>query len=163
MKIIVVLLLFVFSLVLSFCLLNRSNIKISDKYLVQILLKDDTTIFDNIITLTINDLFTSPAILLDNDYFKSEKTIYNDDDSVNVSMEPMIYIYNSHQSEEYAFSNFAEFSVRPTVMFADYALQEIFNKNNYYSYDFDDKLGKLLEKSYTLHKNQYKELLDILD
>lgn len=36
-------------------------------------------------------------------------------------------------------------------------------KLNYYSYDFDDVLGKLLEKSYTLHKNQYKELLDILD
>lgn len=134
LKIIVVLLLFIFSLVLSFCLLNRSNIKINDKYLVQILLKDDTTIFDNIISLTIKDLFASPAILLDNDYFKSERVIHNsDDDSVSVSTEPMIYIYNSHQSEEYAFSNFAEFSVRPTVMFADYLLQEIFNKNNYYS------------------------------
>ena len=42
LKIIVVLLLFIFSLVLSFFLLNRSNIKINDKYLVQILLKDDT-------------------------------------------------------------------------------------------------------------------------
>lgn len=36
-------------------------------------------------------------------------------------------------------------------------------KLNYYSYDFDDELGKLLEKLYNLHKNQYKELLDILD
>lgn len=36
-------------------------------------------------------------------------------------------------------------------------------KLNYYTYDFDDELGKLLEKSYNLHKNQYKELLDILD
>lgn len=36
-------------------------------------------------------------------------------------------------------------------------------KLDYYSYDFDDELGKLLEKSYNLHKNQYKELLDILD
>lgn len=36
-------------------------------------------------------------------------------------------------------------------------------KLNYYSYDFDDELGKLLEKSYNLHMNQYKELLDILD
>ena len=93
LKIIVVLLLFIFSLVLSFCLLNRSNIKINDKYLVQILLKKDTTIFNNIISLTIKDLFTSPAILLDNDYFKSERVIYNDD-PVNVSTEPMIYIYN---------------------------------------------------------------------
>ncbi len=133
LKIIIVLLLFIFSLVLSFCLLNRSNIKINDKYLVQILLKDDTTIFDNIISLTIKDLFESPAILLDNDYFKSERVIHNDENVINVSKEPMIYIYNSHQSEEYAFSNFAEFSVRPTVMFVDYLLQEIFNKNNYYS------------------------------
>ena len=143
LKIIVVLLLFIFSLVLSFFLLNRSNIKINDKYLVQILLKEDTTIFNNIISLTIKDLFTSPAILLDNDYFKSERVIYNDD-PVNVLTEPMIYIYNSHQSEEYAFSNFAEFSVRPTVMFADYALQEIFNKNNYYSLVEENSIKDIL-------------------
>ena len=135
--------LFIFSLVLSFCLLNRSNIKINDKYLVQILLKEDTTIFNNIISLTIKDLFTSPAILLDNDYFKSERVIHNDD-PVNVRTEPMIYIYNSHQSEEYAFSNFAEFSVRPTVMFADYALQEIFNKNNYNSLVEENSIKDIL-------------------
>ena len=157
LKIIVVLLLFIFSLVLSFCLLNRSNIKINDKYLVQILLKDDTTIFDNIISLTIKDLFQSPAILLDNDYFKSERVIHNSDDvPVSVSKEPIIYIYNSHQGEEYAFSNFAEFSVRPTVMFADYALQEIFNKNNYYSIVEENSIKDILNTYGWKYSYSYK-------
>ena len=33
---------------------------------------------------------------------------------------PTIYLYNSHQTEEYAPSNYAEFSVNPTVMMNDY-------------------------------------------
>ena len=74
---------------------------------------------------------------------EAERVIYNDD-PVNVRTEPIIYIYNSHQSEEYAFSNFAEFSVRPTVMFADYALQEIFNKNNYYSLVEENSIKDIL-------------------
>ena len=46
-------------------------------------------------------------------------------------IEPIIYIYNTHQTEEYTPSNYAEYSVRPTVSIADYIIQDYFNKNNY--------------------------------
>ena len=43
----------------------------------------------------------------------------------------LIYIYNSHQGEEYASSTLAEYTVAPTVMFADYIFQDVLEKNNY--------------------------------
>lgn len=44
---------------------------------------------------------------------------------------PQIYLYNSHQTEEYAASNFAEYMVVPTVQMNNYILEDILEKNGY--------------------------------
>ncbi len=140
LKGIIILFLFIFSLIISFHLLNRSNIRISDKYLVQLLLNDEG-FFKNVISQTVKEFFSTPAmVLLDNNYFESDILVNKE----NISKDPIIYIYNSHQTEEYASSTFAEFSIRPSVMFASYALQDIFNDNNYYSIVEENSIKDIL-------------------
>ena len=72
---------------------------------------------------------------MDNDYFEYVVPVSKNDDltsSVDASdKKPLIYIYNSHQGEEYASSTLAEYTVAPTVMFADYIFQDVLEKNNY--------------------------------
>ncbi len=124
-------LLFVLSLIVSFHFLSKSNIVIDDRSLVEVLLNPNEVSFKSIVGKKIKNLFSEPVMLLDNNYFKNVSTTTNDNSNVKKAEKPIIYIYNSHQGEEYAHSTFAEFSVQPTVMFADYALEDVFNKNNY--------------------------------
>lgn len=139
LKIFFFFLLFVFSLFFSFYILNKSNIEIDDKKLVQLLLNYNDN-DANKIRKKIKSFFSVPSALLDNDYFEYVVPVSKNDDltssvdasSVDVSdKKPLIYIYNSHQGEEYASSTLAEYTVAPTVMFADYIFQDVLEKNNY--------------------------------
>ncbi|MBP3799614.1 MAG: stage II sporulation protein P [Bacilli bacterium] len=46
-----------------------------------------------------------------------------------VTNNPIVYIYNTHQTEEYAKTTLAEYSVSPNISITDYIMQDIFNKN----------------------------------
>lgn len=134
LKIFFFFLLFVFSLFFSFYILNKSNIEIDDKGLVQLLLNYNGN-DANKIRKKIKSFFSVPSALLDNDYFEYVVPVSKNDNltsSVEASdKKPLIYIYNSHQGEEYASSTLAEYTVAPTVMFADYIFQDVLEKNNY--------------------------------
>lgn len=139
LKIFFFFLLFVFSLFFSFYILNKSNIEIDDKGLVQLLLNYNDN-DANKIRKKIKSFFSVPSALLDNDYFEYVVPVSNNDDSTSSvdassvdasDKKPLIYIYNSHQGEEYASSTLAEYTVAPTVMFADYIFQDVLEKNNY--------------------------------
>ena len=134
LKIFFFFLLFVFSLFFSFYILNKSNIEIDDKGLVQLLLNYNDN-DANKIRKKIKSFFSVPSALLDNDYFEYVVPVSKNDvltSSVDASdKKPLIYIYNSHQGEEYASSTLAEYTVAPTVMFADYIFQDVLEKNNY--------------------------------
>lgn len=120
------LVLFLLALYCSFYFLDKSIIKIDDRVLAKFLVD---LAFENKIFSSNNDLFEniSPTAFLKNNYYE-----YVDENVVPVISrpEPIIYIYNSHQTEEYIPTSFAEFSVNPTVMVADYILEDIFSKNN---------------------------------
>lgn len=123
--------LFILGLYLSFKILNRSSIEITDKTIAKFMIDVafENKIFSN------NEIFwgeLNPVMLLENNYYELIEKNDDDDSSIRVvtMAEPLIYIYNSHQTEEYSPSTFAEFSVNPTVMVADYILSDIFTKNN---------------------------------
>lgn len=44
---------------------------------------------------------------------------------------PYIYIYNSHQSEEYVTSEYLEYTIKPTVTVNNYIMEDVFKKNGY--------------------------------
>ena len=120
---------FILGIYISFLIINRSDIKITDKTIANILVD---VAFNNE-RFNVNELLLekiSPVSFLENNYYQvfTENKIENNSNEEKKS-EPIIYIYNSHQTEEYNPISFAEFSVNPTVMVADYILLDIFSKN----------------------------------
>ena len=43
---------------------------------------------------------------------------------------PIVYIYNTHQLEEYNKTNLEEYNIKPNVLMASYILREYLNRNN---------------------------------
>lgn len=133
-KFLLFLLLFILSIYKSFRYLLKSNIKIDNKEFVELLLTNN--IEENKITKFIGSINKNykPVNLLSTNYFElvdTRKKKINTNNNSNSSILPLIYIYNSHQTEEYLPSNFIESEVKPTVMMADYIMEDIFNKNNF--------------------------------
>lgn len=149
-------LLFIISLVFSFKSLLKSSIKIDDKELVNILLnasnhhnKYDYSILNKVISTISNIDYASPASLIDSNYkkltvSKKSKETKLEVKNENTSTNELIYIYNTHQTEEYAASNFIEYSVKPTVQMANYILEDVFNKNNFYTKVEEEKVKDIL-------------------
>ena len=130
-------LLFVLSMYISYQWIDQHIKKIDQKEFVEILLSEQKDL--NLLQKAIYTIFPSKtdsvALLLKKNYsnlVKEEKTKAK---VANVSksptLEPLIYIYNSHQTEEYTPSSFVEYSVMPTVQMNNYILEDQFRKNNY--------------------------------
>lgn len=122
---------FLIGLIFSFKYLDRKLEKIDDKEFVEILLNEANFKQDNILKDFFHNFLEKtkkPTEYVFSEY-QEPKTI--EKVSKEVENKPLIYIYNSHQTEEYAPSNFVEFSINPTVMMADYILEDVFTKNNF--------------------------------
>lgn len=118
--------LFLFGIYLSFKILDKSSIKISDKTLAKFLVD---IIFEK--KIFSSDIFEkkiiTPGSFLESNYLNNVNVLEDVilEEKIILSS---IYIYNSHQTEEYSPSSFAEFSVNPTVMVADYIMADILRK-----------------------------------
>ena len=55
---------------------------------------------------------------------------------------PTIYLYNTHQTEEYKATSFAEYNVQPNVMMIDYILKEQLSKKNYQVFIEEENVAK---------------------
>lgn len=131
-KRIILLLIFVLSLYISYQILDERNKKIDQKELVQLLLspKKETNIIKQIISLFIPTKEETIKTMLDTTY----KGLIKEEQTIPVTKEkktPLIYIYNSHQTEEYTPSSFVEYSVMPTVQMNNYILEEKLEEANY--------------------------------
>lgn len=128
--------LFIGSLVFSFQALLNSKIKIDDKHLVDSILSQSYQKKGNVFTSFMNKIKKEyqPVNLLSTNYFslvKEKKVSKTSEEKKINSNDYLIYIYNSHQTEEYQANSFAENEVGPTVMMASYIMQDVFDKNQY--------------------------------
>ena len=73
LKIVLFLAFFIGSLIITFHLLNKSNISIDDKRLVEVLLQYSDSSEDKGIIKRVKKMFSTPVLFLDNNYFKVEK------------------------------------------------------------------------------------------
>ncbi len=161
---------FSIGLMISFHLLLKSNIKIEDKELVQLLLNNTnhhnkykySNILNKIITTITPIDYTTPASILDTNYKKliiekkEAKKIINTNKENSNNTNPIIYIYNTHQTEEYAASNFIEYSVKPTVQMANYILEDVFTKNNLNTKVEETKVKDILNTNGWNYAHSYK-------
>lgn len=161
-KIIFLFFMFILGIYASYKNFERSRLKITDKALVDLVVnnsfKENDSIIERIIDETLK--ISNPIKLLNKDYNKylssTAKEQVTDQVTLKESKTPEIYIYNTHQTEEYAPSTYAEFSINPTVIMNDYILEDIFNKNGHKTIVEERKIKDVLNKNNWRYSNSYK-------
>lgn len=142
--------LFILSIYKTFSYLLKSNIKIDDKVLVNLMLNDtynnDYGVLEELMN-TIKENY-SPSNLLMTNYYdlpKPKKSIIPVDKKENSDY--LVYVYNTHQTEEYAPNSFLEQQINPTVMMASYIIEDVFNKNGYKTLVEERKIKDILNQN----------------
>lgn len=142
--------LFIFSIYQTFQFLLKSNIKINDKILVNLMLNDvhnkEFYVFGEIFK-TIKENYSPTKLLITNYYDlpkENNKTLKVEKQE---NKDYQIYIYNTHQTEEYGANTFLEQQVNPTVMMTSYIMEDIFNKNGYKTLVEERKIKDILNKN----------------
>ena len=144
-------------LIISYKTLDNSKIEISNKEFINIIstntYKYDNNNIKSLLRKTID--INNPIRLMNNDYNKyinktTKEVVLKEDNS------PLIYLYNTHQTEEYKPSNYAEFSINPTVIMNNYILEDIFNKNGYKTIVEENSIKDILNNNNWNYSSSYK-------
>ncbi len=161
-KVLFILTMFLIGISISYKYLEKSKITLSDKEIINLIInssfQDNNYLLERFITKTIES--TNPIKKM-NKMYKN----YLLDNTIPTSkeLEPIIYLYNTHQSEEYASSNYAEFSINPTVIMNNYILEDIFTKQGYPTLVEESSIKEILKKNNWPGYNSYKASRILLD
>lgn len=149
-------LLFILSLYFSFNYLLSKNINIDNKELVEYLLEDANfkNSEDNILKKKLNS-FLEPYNLLNMNVKKISNNPTQEVDK-SISKKPLVYLYNSHQTEEYAKTTLAEYSVKPTVMINNYIMLDVLERNNLQTLVEERSIKDVLNLNNWSYSNSYK-------
>lgn len=128
-RFLILLLVFFITLYIAFKYVVSMNIEFSSKDIVNYLLNDykSEDIVNNYVNEKINNIFKLDN-LLGMKLVNKEKKV-KIEKVINFSNKPIVYLYNTHQTEEYSKTTLAEYSVSPNVSIVDYIMEDIFNKN----------------------------------
>ena len=157
-KILFILVMTSLGIFINYKVFEKSKLKLKDKEVIDLVINntytyDNTNIFEKIIDKTLEA--SNPIKILNKDYNKhlvKEEKIIQEEDKKN----PVIYLYNTHQTEEYKTSDLIDFTLYPTVMINDYILEDIFNKNNYQTVIEESSISDILKENNWKYSNSYK-------
>lgn len=128
LRFLILLIIFFIVVYFSFKFIVNMNIKFESKDIVNYLLNDyksEDIVNDNVKRRVSNifkiDNLLGMETIKKNEIKKISNKIIKDD-------KPIVYIYNTHQTEEYSTSTLAEYSVRPNVSITNYIMQDVFSK-----------------------------------
>ena len=156
---------FILGIYIGFNILDKSKLEITDKELVSLMLKKSHFIEEKNpskkIKTILKKIYENPSYLLlpttSNLVEKKQPPIQTIPISNNQEIKsPLIYIYNSHQTEEYAPSTFLEYSINPTVMMANYILEENLKEKNILSYVEESSIKEILNSNNWKYSYSYK-------
>lgn len=153
-KKIIFLLFFILGIYLNYKYLETKNIIIKDKEFISLITNstfndNKSKILEDIIVKTYK--ISNPVKALNNNYEK-----FIEEQKPNINNEPLIYIYNTHQQEEYKENNYLDFTIKPTVMIIDYILEDIFNKNNLKTIVEENNIKEVLNNNNWKYSDSYK-------
>ena len=134
--------LFLLTIYLTYNYLDTKTINIEQKELVKYILNKDKTSY---LVNKLSTLFI-PKNFLKKTYYTNDKKKKLEKELI-ITKEPIIYIYNSHQTEEYMPTSFVEYSVRPTVEMNNYILEEKFEKEGFTTYVEEERIKEILNKN----------------
>ena len=145
---------FFIGLLLSIKLLEKSKIEISDKDFSKLII-DSTFTNNNLLEKVYlkTKEATDPVKVLQKNY---QTFLEEPKEEKLVVTEPIIYLYNSHPTEEYLSSTYAEFSVNPTVIMNNYILEDILNKNNLQTIVEEKSVKDILHNNNWKYYESYK-------
>ena len=152
----------IIGLISSYHYLERSNLTISNKDYINLILNstfnDNNDLLNNIFSKSLEK--TNPIKQLNKTY---KSYLISNEKKVVKTTEPIIYLYNTHPTEGYAPSSYAEFSVNPTVIMNNYILEDIFNKSGYPTIVEEESISKILNDNNWKYYNSYKASRILLD
>ena len=142
--------------------IEKKRIVLTDKELTNLIVDNSFTSNDSKFIANIIDKIadvTNPIKVLNSKY-QTTSTIK---EAKKVESPPIIYLYNSHQQEEYASSTLAEYSITPTVIMNNYILEDIFNKNNYKTIVEENSIKDILNKNNWKYYKSYNATRILLE
>lgn len=151
--------LFLLGIFLSYYKLNKSKIILKDNFIISFLKKhtlefDDSSIIKDIIKYGKEK--SNPIKMIYNNYSIDSLKKENYKNEEKEEIKPLIYIYNTHQGEEYSPSNYIEFSINPTVMMNDYILEDVFSKKKIGTVVEEASIENILKENNWKYYNSYK-------
>lgn len=91
-----------------------------------------------------------------NIYYNKKKVKKNDIPVSSTKKEPIVYIYNTHQSEKYTLNNSEPYNIIPTVMTTSYMLKEKLSEYNIESIVEESSVNEVLKKNNWKYASSYK-------
>ncbi len=149
-------------------LLNSSNNITKKQYNSSQLINDIVKLFSNIdIThpvTALNSNIASNVVKIDNEHQDNYDNIeelekvsqYVEDPNPQEIKDPIVYIYNSHQLENYSMDNLEVYNIKPNVMMTSYMIRENLNKNNIKSIVEETNVTEILKANNFSGSSAYK-------
>ena len=117
-----------------------------------------------IVQLVLEDSFQEKSLLQQLSQisipWKKSIRLLKSDSSPTISLEqdyqPLIYLYNSHPSEEYAASTIGEYMIQPTVIMNNYLLEDLWKKKGFSSYVEEKSVQDLLSENNWNYASSYR-------
>lgn len=147
---------FSLGIIISYKNFEKSKVKIKDKDLVNLVVSSTFKENDSLITNLIEETtkIVNPIKLLNKNYKTSSKKVVMKEEQK--PSKPKIYIYNTHQTEEYKATNYVEFTLNPTVQMNNYILEDIFNKNGYKTIVEERRIKDILNQNKWNYASSYR-------
>ena len=142
----------------SYKYLESKNIELKDKEFVNLLIDNsfkynEADFIEKIANKTYE--LSNPVKLLSTEYNKY-LDITETTPVIKEELKPKIYLYNTHQTEEYQTSELLEFTIKPTVMINNYILEDIFNRNGYQTIVEERSIKEMLNNNNWKYSSSYK-------
>lgn len=149
---------FIMGIYFSYKYLESKNIELKDKEFVNLLIDNsfkynEADFIEKIANKTYE--LSNPVKLLSKEYNKY-LDITETTPVVKEENPPKIYLYNTHQTEEYQSSELLEFTIKPTVMINNYILEDIFNRNGYQTIVEERSIKEMLNNNNWKYSSSYK-------
>ena len=115
----------------------------------------DNNIFNYLVNDSLKNKINNPSSLLATNIYYHEE----DEDIVeykDTEIKPIIYLYNSHQKEEYSNKYMEDNNLLPTVYTASYMMKEKFDKLGLYTIVEDNDISKYLSDNNMKYSESYK-------
>lgn len=149
---------FIIGIYFSYKYLESKNIELKDKEFVNLIIDNsfkynEADFIEKIANKTYE--LSNPVKLLSKEYNKY-LDITETTPVIKEENPPKIYLYNTHQTEEYQSSELLEFTIKPTVMINNYILEDIFNRNGFQTIVEERSIKEMLNNNNWKYSSSYK-------